>query len=348
MNNTVATTVLGDVEEETLGITLPHEHLLIDLSCLWRPPEFDWQEPLIDAELDVRTRGDLSLDPYVSRPNLLLDDADLAVDELLLFRDLGGRTVVDLTTHSIGPFPEALRSIAHRAGLNIVMGCGLYIQQAHPTWARNASVEQLAHRLEHDIRLGFDETGIHPGIIGEIGTGNPIHPDETTMLQAAARVQRATGLAVNVHVAIFGRRALDAVHTLDTAGADLSRVVISHMDELPDHEYHRSVLQTGAIVEFDTFGSEVTFLGSGQREPSDAQRIDSLLRLLHDGWDDQLLISQDVCTRIQLRRHGGYGYSHILRAILPQLRRHGVDDTTLETLMVRNPARLLTHPPVPQ
>jgi phosphotriesterase-related protein len=346
MANEIVTTVLGSIEPHALGVTLPHEHLTIDLSCVWHPPDYPWQEELVDAPLSVAMLGDLSLDPYVSRTNLVLDDIDLAVEELGHFRDEGGRAVVDLTTEGIEPRPLDLATISRRTGLHVVMGCGTYVQAAHPAWVAASSEDEIAYRLEEQIRLGFGDTGIRPGIIGEIGTSSPVHEHEWTMLRAVARVQQSTGLAVNIHVAIFGRRAVEVVDALDRAGADLSRVIVSHMDELPDADYHRAVLQRGAVVEFDTFGSESTFLGSGSREPSDLQRVESLLTLLDEGWAEHLLVSQDVCTRIQLRRNGGRGYSHILRAIVPHLRTRGVDETTLHTLLIHNPARLLAHPPV--
>jgi phosphotriesterase-related protein len=129
---------------------------------------------------------------------------------------------------------------------------------------------------------------------------------------------------------------------LDAAGADLSRVVISHLDELLDPAYHRAVLTRGAYVEFDTFGSELYFDSSERRESSDAERVDALLGLLHDGWSERLLLSQDVCIKMQLHRYGGFGYDHLLRTIEPRLRKRGVDDQTLRVLTVENPRRVLT------
>jgi len=66
-----------------------------------------------------------------------------------------------------------------------------------------------------------------------------------------------------------------------------------------------------------------------------------LIELLDAGFGDQLLISQDVCTKVQLLEYGGSGYGHILRSILPRLRRRGVDDATVRKLLVENPARVL-------
>jgi phosphotriesterase-related protein len=221
------------------------------------------------------------------------------------------------------------------------MGCGWYVQRAHPPEIATLSTEALAERLLQESRDGFDETGIRPGIIGELGTSAPIHPVEEKVLRAGVLAQRATGLAINVHVAIFGGQATAALDILEDAGADLSRVVISHMDELPDTAYHRSVLERGAYVEFDTFGSEFYFDHDGKREASDAERIECLLRLLDEGWTKRILLSQDICIKLQLKRYGGFGYAHLLRTIVPRLRRRGVDEGTLRTLLVENPARIL-------
>jgi phosphotriesterase-related protein len=45
---------------------------------------------------------------------------------------------------------------------------------------------------------------------------------------------------------------------------------------------------------------------------------------------------------VQLVKYGGVGYGHILRSIVPRMKRRGVDDATVTKLLVENPARLLT------
>ena len=334
-------TVRGPIAAHDLGITLMHEHLFIDLSFLWDAPTWDWQKPLVDAELTLANRGLLQVDPYVSRRNLVLEDVDAAVAELVPFRELGGGCVVDLTTTGIKPQPARLREVSERSGVHIVAGCGYYTRRSHsPEVAAASEVELVAGMLD-EIANGLAGTDVRPGIIGEIGTGSPIHPDEAKVLRAAAAAQKETGLAINVHVAIFKREALAALDILEAAGADLSRVVVSHLDEQPDTSYHRAVLERGAYVEYDTFGSESYFDGDGSAEPSDRERVDCLIELLDGGWGDRLLISQDVCTKVQLLRYGGLGYAHILRSIVPRLRRRGVDEATVKKLLVDNPARLL-------
>jgi len=334
-------TVRGPISGRDLGITLMHEHVFIDLTLLWDSPTSEWQKPLVDAEITLANRGLLQVDPYVSRQNLMLDDFGAAVAELAPFRQLGGSSIVDLTTTGIRPQPAKLREVSEQTGLHIVAGCGCYTQRSHPPEVAALSESELLERLLDEITNGLGGTDVRPGIIGEIGTSSPVHPDEAKVLRAAAAAQGKTGLAINVHVAIFRREALAALDILEAAGADLSRVVISHLDEQPDTAYHRAILERGVYVEYDTVGSESYFGGDGSAEPSDRERVDCLIELLDAGFGDRLLISQDVCTKVQLLKFGGSGYGHILRSIVPRLRRRGVDDATVRKLLVENPARVL-------
>ncbi|HZU12340.1 MAG TPA: phosphotriesterase-related protein [Chloroflexota bacterium] len=339
-------TVRGPIHPADLGITLMHEHVLLDLSCVRHPPSAPWQEPLVDSTVNLGTRGLLALDPYVNRANLRLDDPAMARAELRLYLDLGGRSLVDLTVQGLSPRPVALRELSEASGVHIVAGCGYYVRAAHPEGLSTRGEQEVAEALLREITEGFGETGIRPGIIGELGTSSPIHPDEAKVLRAAARVQRSTGLAINVHVALWSQEGLAVLDILESAGADLSRVVLSHLDEVLDLEYHRAVLRRGAYVEYDTFGSEFYFDSWQRREASDSERIDALLTLLAEGWQERILLSQDVCTKMHLVGYGGYGYGHLLRSIVPRLRQRGLDEDMLRMLLVTNPSRVLTssHP----
>lgn len=44
---------------------------------------------------------------------------------------------------------------------------------------------------------------------------------------------------------------------------------------------------------------------------------------------------------MHLQRYGGFGYGHILRSIIPMLERRGVTRSTIDTLLIANPARVL-------
>ncbi len=329
-------TVTGPIKAEQLGVTLPHEHLLIDLSCLWHFPKDESREHLVAADVCCGIRGLLMGDPYHCKDNLILDDIELAVQEVLLFKNVGGNTILDLSTQTIGPYPDKLRVISERTGVNIVAATGFYTKRAHPPCVAEQTISQLAERMIRDLNDGFEGSSVRAGIIGEVGTSSPIHPDEKKVLLAAAEASKLTGASINVHLAIFAKEGHNVLDILESTGLSLNKVALSHLDELPDDEYRISLAQRGCFVELDCFGSEVYFDEDSLREPSDAERIGFLSRLIEAGFEKQILISQDVCTKMQLRKYGGMGYDHVLRTIVPRLRACGFDKAVIESLLIKN------------
>ena len=112
----------------------------------------------------------MSFDPYAVKDNLVLDDICLAEEELKRFKRAGGNTIVDATLSGIGRDPEALGSISHGTGLNIVMGCGYYTADNHPPTLATKSAADIRDEMIDDLREGVEGTRIRAGVIGEIGT----------------------------------------------------------------------------------------------------------------------------------------------------------------------------------
>ena len=76
--------------------------------------------------------------------------------------------------------------------------------------------------------------------------------------------------------------------------------------------------------------------------PNDAQRVDEIMALIDEGFLNQILISQDICTKERLCHYGGPGYAHILHNVVPLMRAKGVTEEQIHTIMVENPKRMLT------
>lgn len=336
-------TVTGEIAPAQLGITLGHEHLLIDLRGLWSEPPAH-RAYLIDQEPTLENRGDLMRNPYHSRPNLLLDDAELSISELEWYKQAGGQALIDMTTVGIQPDPQALRTIAERTGLNIIAGCGYYRQPLLPASLHERIVEAIADDLLRWLQEGMYGTDIRAGLMGELGTSSPIYPFEERQLRAAARAQKQTGASINVHPLIWGHEHLHILDILEEEGADLTRVAISHCDELVEPQWHAKIAERGATLSFDTFGSETYFDEEFAQEPRDSERIECVLRLLEKGYASQIILAHDICTRIQFRRYGGWGWDHLLTNIVPRLRHAGVSQQELAAMFIDTPRRLLTLP----
>jgi len=328
-------TVLGPVVADALGPTLLHEHLLIDL---W--PWFDTGDPAADAPVTPATIDRVRANPFAFHDNLVLDDPELTAVELAPFAAAGGRTVVDLTLPEIGRRPAALADLAGRTGLNVVMGCGRYIAGARPPELRGAPGGRLRDELLRDLLEGAGGTGIRAGVIGEIGTSDPLHPDEARMLWAAAEAQRQTGVGLVVHLDPWGRNGHAVLDHVLGGGADPTRLLLAHLDpSLADLSYARSLTERDVSVAVDIWGDEDAY--GGRSMPTDGVRIAAVLAAFEQGWGDRLAVSQDVCLKSQLRAHGGPGYAHLVERIAPRLRASGLGDAELDLLLVHTPRRIL-------
>ena len=52
----ISPAVLGPVPPDELGVTLPHEHLLVDMTAIMIPPNYGSQ-PMTDLELALHNMG---------------------------------------------------------------------------------------------------------------------------------------------------------------------------------------------------------------------------------------------------------------------------------------------------
>jgi phosphotriesterase-related protein len=341
----VIRTVLGDIEDGDAGIVLPHEHLLCDSSVWLQEPSDDMARRLVDAAVTLENLWWMRQFPNTSREVVVLDDLDVAVAELAQFAALGGSTVVDLTPRELGRDIHSLVAVSRRTGVHVVAATGHYIAPAHPPAVATSPPEEIAEAFVREILHGIDGTGHRAGVIGEIGLSHPVHPHEAKVLQAAALAQKRTGAAISVHTAahaIDADSALDALAVLERHGGDVSRVVLGHMDTtLHRPEYHREVLARGAVVEFDLFGHEFFESENDFQSFGDTETARAVALLVEAGYAEQLLLSHDICYKIQLTRYGGYGYGHLLRNVRRRLALWGCDDEAFDQMTRRNPQRIL-------
>ena len=105
------------------------------------------------------------------------------------------------------------------------------------------------------------------------------------------------------------------------------------------------MLFRSVTIEYDLFGYEQSHSNWEREPPTDRQRILDFKRLIEAGFRDQLVVAQDICFKTMQVHHGGWGYAHILRRVVPGFRALGVTEEDLRAILVANPARLLTFEP---
>ena len=296
-------TVLGPIAAERLGMTLPHEHIFVDLLK------------------EARMEG-------------LLNDRSLMEIEVGAFRDAGGESLVDCTSIGLGRDVAAVRDVAVATGLNIVVGTGFY---RHPyldrEWFDANGVDAIADLLVSEIEQGIGGTDIRAGIIGEIGCDRYLSAAEERSFRAAARAHHRTDLTITTHAARWpvGVEQLDL---LAEEGVDPYRVIVGHCDRVADQTYAREIAARGAFIGFD---------GIRPRPEYELKRtLRVVLEMIETGHIDQVLLSQDVCLKGHLGAYGGGGYTFLVSGFLPMLRSAGVSEREIRALTVENPRRAIT------
>jgi phosphotriesterase-related protein len=244
----------------------------------------------------------------------------------------------------------------------VVLGTGYYVARCHPADMDERSVEMLADEFVADLTVGIGDTGVRAGIIGELGIGGTRHfegiasfdevaPNELKVLRAAARAHLRTGAPISIHpprsrVRGLARSqlAIGILDLLEAEGVPLDRVIIGHLDGSWDEDprFHAEIVRRAAYVEYDVWGwNDMYWPTRRDGFVQDVRRVAMVLEMLEAGHAERLLLAHDICTKHRLRAYGGHGYDYLLRFGLRMLRANGVDESTLNTLLVDNPARVL-------
>jgi phosphotriesterase-related protein len=332
-------TVLGLIEPDALGPTLMHEHLCSDT----RPPRMrPEKEPPFAVCLEEFFDIVYGRTQQLAKYRLHVPDATIA--DLAAMKQAGGCSIVDVTSGGIMPDPVALEGISRATGVNVIMGCGYYVDDYLGDETRLKTADQFAEEIVGQVLRGAWGTSVRAGIIGEIGCQSPWTELEKRVMRGSISAQQQTGASVSVHPGRNPDQPMEIADFARTAGADLSRIIICHIDRtIFDTDRMLRLADIGCVLEFDLFGIETTFYPSADIDmPNDGVRLRLIKELVSRGHIDRVLISHDIddCTR--LRKFGGHGYSHIYRNVVPLMRTRGFTETDIERILVDNPKRLLT------
>lgn len=338
-------TVLGAIPAAALGPMSMHDHAISDCRLLCRPVA----GPVPSTSLVSEANRDYVREhALASRDNLLLEDVSLACSELDEARRLGLAGYVDLTSWGGDMHYTHLPEIARRTGLHIVASYGIYLDRPHPPWVARSTDDELAQRFRNALDDHLPGVTFRAGILGIIGTSAPVTAGEARVVKIAGQVAAERRVSVVVRLDPNALEGEAMLGRLSAAGCPAHRVIFPNCDELigDGDRAHLDRLawlaEQGATLEF-CFGN-VFRLRDGFPRHLDEARLDAVTRLLDRGLARQLVLGQSVFMKIQLRRHGGEGYGHLMRTIVPVLRARGVADEEIEQMLVLNPRRLLERP----
>lgn len=284
------------------GITYAHEHIPIDRS------------EVIEDE------------------DALLDSQQLVIQELKELYKKGVRNIVEATCRGIGRNVAYAQKVAAETGINIVQATGWYQSAFLPIEVYQLSVTQLAEMMIKDITIGIKNTDIKAGVIGEIATTkNRWTEQEEKVFNAAVIASKETHTPIMTHTSI-GTLGHEQVEFFQKKHANLSKIIIGHVDLTGNPNYVLEMLKTGINVEIDTIGKN--------NYMSDAKRVEIIKAAQDAGFTDQIVMSMDITRKSHLKANGGIGYAYLLDSFIPELKAGGVTEGFINKMLVENPQRI--------
>jgi phosphotriesterase-related protein len=328
--SSVVESVTGPISVEQLGKTLIHEHFVFGY------PGF---------------QGDVTLGGFNEKE--ALETAIAAAKQMMSF---GIQTVVDPTPNECGRNPLFLKKVSEATGLQIICATGYYYEgEGAPPYFKlrqglGTAEEEIYEMFKVEITEGIAGTGIKPGIIKLASSKDEITEYEKMFFRAAARVHQETGIVILTHTQ-EGTMGPEQAQMLIELGVDPSKIIIGHMCGNTNHAYHKEVLGQGVRIGFDRFGIQV-LVGA----PFDQERINTLVTLLNEGYEDQILLSHDsivvwlgrppVMNEQVSQIMGNWQPAHIFDNILPVLREKGINETQFDKMLGGNAKALFAGSPL--
>ena len=329
-------TVCGDILIDQINNVLIHEHVIWNII---QPNNNILQNPInLENRLQTNYETDLNTE------NSHQEDINIAIKELKKLKSLGGDLIVDQSTYGIGRNAKALHKISINSGINIVAAAGTYCANYLTKEIQSLSINQLIKRFIDEIKIGIDGTNIKAGIIGEIGCSYPLADIERKALIAAAEASKITSAGISVHPGKNPKSPFEIIDIIESTGADISRVVICHIDRTyPNGEKVEELAKKGVYIEWDFFGIESSRYWLNDIElPIDRDRIKLIKKMFKLGYGNKILISHDICSKTRLHEWGGHGYGHIIRNIIPLMKNYGITNDQIDQLIRINPINLLS------
>lgn len=359
-------TVCGPIDPQELGFTSMHEHILVDCSMFRNRIRKSY--PMIpspikpEGELTLKNRSRIRHNITLSLDNLRLDNETVMAEEVTRFKAGGGQSIVEVSAPGIRSSAEdvlKLRRISEQTGVHIVASTGLYAEYTWPAKYRDMVFADFFAFLHREIRQGIGKTGILPGHI-KAAYETPSQVLDN-YLRAAAQVSGETGMSLQVHLGPYltaNEVRRNVLQPLLEGGCNPRKTILCHVQLLMgilsieelinnpgrvpfDVSLHKELLEQGFILSFTPFGFEADDEPLGIALYPDWYILSGLVQLIREGYAEQLVIGNDVFTKLAICHGGGEGYRRLTDFVVPSLKQCGIATQDINKLVVENPARIL-------
>ncbi len=298
-------TVCGSIAPQAMGITLPHEHVLVDF-------------------VGADKIGPGRYDP---------DEAfEIALPYLVEAKKLGCDTLVECTPKYIGRDPALLRRLSEASGMHLLTNTGYYgaaNDKFVPAHAYKETADQLAYRWIREWQEGIEDTGVKPGFI-KIGVDKGLLSEiDRKLVRAAAQTHLATGLTIAAHTG-DGVAAMEELAVLDEEGVAWNAFIWVHAQNEKNPDVHAKAAEGGAWLEFDGISTR-----------SIERHVECVREMKTQGHLNRVMLSHDAGWYSVGEPRGGAfrPYDTLFTQFLPALRKREFTEAEIRMLLRENPSR---------
>jgi phosphotriesterase-related protein len=296
-------TVTGPISIDSMGLTLIHEHMLVDFVGA----------DSINADRWNRDSVEKKILPY-----------------LLEVKKYGVRTILDCTPSYLAKDPLLLKSLSEKSGIQILTNTGFYGAVGGkylPDFVQTETAEQLAERWIDEYENGIEGTGIKPGFIKiSVNEADTLSEIDQKLVRAAAITHLNTGLTIASHTGTW-KTAAQEVMILKEMGVEPSEFVWVHAQNEPDFNNYREAAKLGVWISLDGIGWAI--------EPY----VERLIFAKENGLLHRILISHDAGWYDPAKVYGGdfQPFTNIFEKLIPILNEKGFSEKDWNQLLKVNP-----------
>ena len=304
-NDGIIMTVNGPVPAGEMGVSLIHEHILVDF---------------IGADSISNSRWDKS------------KVIEKAFPYLKQIKDLGCATFIECTPAFLGRDPSILKRLSDTSGLNIITNTGYYGVRNNkfiPGYAFEETADQLAERWVTEWEEGIEGTGIKPGFI-KIGVDNGnLSEMHKKLITAAAKTHLKTGLVIASHTGP-ATPAFEQIEILMKEGVSPEAFIWVHAQSEKDPASHVKAAEAGAWIGLD-----------GLNDKNLQDYLNMIKNMKENNLLNKVLLSHDAGWYRPGEENGGLyrGYTTLFEKLIPLLRNSNFSDKEIHLLLVTNPSR---------
>ncbi|TFG41962.1 MAG: phosphotriesterase [Bacteroidia bacterium] len=305
-------TVNGPESPGKMGVTLEHEHILVDFIGADSTGYLRWNRDSVIAK---------------------------ALPVVLEAKENGVRTIIESTPAWLGRDPLMLKSLSRAAGVNFITDTGYYGSNKNkyiPQSFYELDAQELADLWISEFKNGIEDTGIKPGFIKiAVDPSDTLSAEHIKIIKAAGIAHLSTGLVIASHTGP-DNPAFAQIDILKGMRIDPSAFIWVHAQS-GTLEGNIRAAEDGVWISLDNI-RERPGTEPGARN-SIEWYADRIVKLKSEGLLSRVLISHDSGWYDPAKPGGGTfnRYNDIFDSFIPVLKEKGLTDDDIDQILVKNP-----------